>query len=93
MSRTKKLLAVCLAALLLTTLATPLAAGQIPRIAIIIDSMRSDAKTPWRVLNRLSQRDGMVNPAWGLIHFGDVQVNRAIGIGTRFVCGPDGENV
>jgi len=39
MSRVKKLLAVCLAALLLTTMATPLAAGQIPRIAIIIDDL------------------------------------------------------
>jgi len=39
MSRAKKLLAVCFAALLLTTMATPLAAGQIPRIAIIIDDL------------------------------------------------------
>lgn len=39
MSRAKKLLVVCFAALLLTTMATPLAAGQIPRIAIIIDDL------------------------------------------------------
>jgi len=39
MSCAKKLLATCLVALLLTTMATPLAAGQIPRIAIIIDDL------------------------------------------------------